>query len=318
LEEEEQVNVFCTGGSGFIGSHLCQKLSEKNQVVTIVRDLFPTQTPWGKWLSEALNRTQIVLGDILNIQTVKRLMAEYDIDTVTHFAAQAIVKTAQKDPSGTFQTNVQGTVTLLEACRQLGIPTIYVQSTDKVYGERMDAIETDPLVSTGPYETSKACADLTAQSFMETYGMNIIIGRPCNTYGYDMAKRIIPNTIKACLNGEPPIIFESEKYEGEKTIRQYIYVEDLVDAIQFLIAKAQKGIYNIGTDDILTQEEVVKNICKYFPLTPRLMKRDKPIKEIQKQTVNWSKLENLGWQPKHTFDEAIQKTIGRFTKYGFA
>jgi nucleoside-diphosphate-sugar epimerase len=201
---------------------------------------------------------------------------------------------------------------MLEACRQLDIPAIYIQSTDKVYGERMDATETDPLVSTGPYETSKACADLTAQSFMETYGMNIVIGRPCNTYGYDMAKRIIPNTIKACLKkGEPPII-----YQDEKTIREYVYVEDLADAILFLTSRNQKGIYNIGTDDILTQEEIVKNICKYFPLTPKLARRIPP-KEIQKQTVNWSKLENLGWQPKHTFDEAIQKTIGRFTKYGY-
>jgi dTDP-D-glucose 4,6-dehydratase len=182
----------------------------------------------------------------------------------------------------------------------------------------MAATETDPLVSTGPYETSKACSDLAAQAFMETYGMNITIGRACNAYGYDMAKRIIPNVIRSCLRCEPPIIYGGENYEPEKTIRQYVYVEDLVDAIQFLIAKAEKGIYNIGTGDILTQEEVVKNICKYFPLTPRLVKRDKPIKEIQKQTVNWRKLESMGWQPKHIFDQAIQKTIQEFEKYGYS
>jgi CDP-glucose 4,6-dehydratase len=305
-------NIFITGGSGFIGSHTCQKLSEKNQVVTLLRDIHPPTTPWGKWLSDALCKTTIVLGDILNFQTLKRILAEYNIDTVIHMAAQAIVATAEKDPSGTFQTNVQGTVTLLEACRQLDTPTIYVQSTDKVYGERLSATETDPLVSTGIYATSKTCADLVAQAFMETYGMNIIIGRPCNTYGYDLAKRIIPNTIRSCLAGNPPVI-----YEGENTIRQYIYVSDLVDAVTFLIKRNQKGIYNIGTDDILTQEQVVKNICKYFPLTPRLINRPTHIKEIQKQTINWSKLENLGWQPKHTFDEAIQKTIQEFEKYGY-
>jgi hypothetical protein len=78
-----------------------------------------------------------------------------------------------------------------------------------------------------------------------------------------------------------------------------------------------KGVWNIGTDDILTQEEVVLNICKYFSITPTLAKREKPIKEIQKQTVNWTKLKNAGWQPKHTFQEAILKTIQRFTEYGF-
>jgi len=301
--------ILVTGGSGFIGSHLIAKIKESNRVVTLVRDILPT--PWANWLNEALDSCVIVKGDLLDGDLIRRILADYSIEYVIHLAAQSIVRTALRDPKTTFSVNIMGTVTLLEACRQLDVPSVYCQSTDKVYGERMDSIETDPLVSTGPYETSKACADLTAQAFMETYGMNIIIGRPCNTYGFDMAKRIIPNTIKVCLKGEPPII-----YEGEKTLRQFIYVEDLVDSILFLTRQNQKGIYNIGTDDILTQEEVVKNISKYFPLTPRLVKREKPIKEIQRQTINWSKLENLGWQPKHTFDEAIQKTIERFEKYG--
>jgi CDP-glucose 4,6-dehydratase len=305
-------NIFVTGGSGFIGSHVCQKLSEKNQVVTLVRDLFPTTTPWGKWLSEALNRTQIVLGNILNYSTLRRVLADYSIDTVYHLAACAVVSTAQKDPCGTFQTNVVGTVNMLEACRQLDIPAIYIQSTDKVYGERMDATEADPLVSTGPYETSKACADLTAQSFMETYGMNIVIGRPCNTYGYDMAKRIIPNTIKACLKGEPPIIYEGE----EKAVRQYIHVCDLVSAILFLIRGNHRGIYNIGTDDVKTQDEVVRQVCRFFPMSPRYMKRDKPIKEITQQTIDWTKIRNLGWVANLYFTDGIKLTIDAFSKYG--
>ena len=306
------MNVFVTGGSGFIGSHLCQKLSEKHSVVTLVRDLFPTQTPWGKWLSEALNKTTIALGDIQNLNLLKRVIAGYGIDTVVHCAAQAIVQTAQKDPLGTFQTNLQGTATLLEACRQVGdIKTIYCQSTDKVYGERLSASEGDPLVSTGIYETSKSCQDLAAQAFAETYSLNIIIGRASNTYGYDLARRIIPNTIKSCLRGEPPIIFQEEH-----TLRQYIYVEDLVHAIVHLTTKAN-GIYNIATDDILTQEQVVRKICNYFPLTPKLVKRDKPLKEIQKQSVNWSKLENMGWKPKFPFEEGIKETIRKFEQHGY-
>ncbi len=306
------MNIFVTGGTGFIGSHLINKLSTKNNVVALVRDLFPTSTPWGKWLSEALGKATIVLGDTLNLNLLKRILAEYEIDVVIHLAAQAIVRTAQKDPLGTFQTNIMGTANLLEACRHIDVKTIYVQSTDKIYGERLSACEGDPLQPTEPYATSKACADLTAQTYMNTYNMPIIIGRACNTYGYDMANRIIPNTIRSCLRGEPPII-----YEGEKTVRQYIYVSDLIDAIEFLIRRNEKGIWNIATDDILTQEEVVKNIAKYFPLTPQLVKREKPIKEIQKTTLNWSKLENAGWQPKHTFDQAIQETIKKYEAYGF-
>ena len=309
------MNCFVTGGSGFIGSHLCEELSQEHKVVTLVRDLFPTDTLWGKWLSKALNRTTIVLGDILNLKTLNRIVADYEINTVIHCAAQAIVSTAQKDPVSTFQINVEGTVNLLEACRQLDVPTIYVQSTDKVYGNRMDAEESHPLVSTGIYETSKALEDLAAQAYAETYGLNVIIGRACNTFGFDMAKRIISNTIRSCIKGKPPII-----YQGEETLRQYIYVTDLISAILHLTdtpkEKGKASIFNIGTDDVLTQEEVVQRICRYFPLTPRLVKREEPLKEISRQSLNWTRLRETGWKPQYTFEDGIKLTIENFQKYG--
>lgn len=303
------MNILVTGGTGFIGSHFVAELKKRYNIVILMRDL--SSALWTKWLNEALHGCTIVQGDLLNQNVLRRILAEYNINLSVHFAAQAIVSSALKDPFGTFQTNVIGTVNLLEACRQTDIEKIYVQSTDKVYGERMNAKEEDLLVSTGIYETSKSCQDLVTQAFAETYGLKIIIGRACNTYGYDLAKRIIPNTVKSCLRGEPPIIFQ-----GEHTLRQYIYMEDLVDAIVHLTTKEANGIYNIATDDILTQEQVVKKICNYFPLTPKLVKRDRPLKEIQKQSVNWNKLQSLGWKPKFTFEEGIKQTIERFNKYG--
>ena len=303
------MNILVTGGTGFIGSHFIAELKKRNNIIVLMRDL--SSALWTKWLNEALYGCTIVQGDLLNKNVIRRILAEYNINWTFHFAAQAIVSSALKDPFGTFQTNVTGTVNLLEACRQTDIEKIYIQSTDKVYGERMNAKEEDPIVSTGIYETSKSSEDLVAQAFAETYGLKILIGRACNTYGYDLAKRIIPNTIKSCLRGKPPIIFE-----GEDTLRQYIYVEDLVDAIVYLGSKNANGIYNIGTDDILTQEQVVRKICNYFPLTPQLVKREKPFKEIQKQSMNWDKLKALDWHPKHSFEEAIKITIERFEKYG--
>jgi len=308
------MNVFVSGGSGFIGSHVCQEFSQEHKIVTLVRDLFPTESPWGKWLSKALSRTTIVLGDMLNLKTLNRIVADYGINTVIHCAAQAIVSTAQKDPVSTFETNVQGTVNLLEACRRCDVQTVYVVSTDKVYGERLRADELDPLVSTGIYETSKVAEDLAAQAYARTYGLKIIIGRACNTYGFDLAKRIIPNTIRNCFKGEPPVI-----YEGENTVRQYMYVSDHVKAMLHLISRTHEeypAIFNVGTEDILTQEQVVKRICNYYPLTPRVVKREKPLKEIGSQSLDWTKLKETGWQPKYTFADGIEETTLKYDEYG--
>jgi len=307
-------NIFVTGGNGFIGSHFVAQAKKTNRVVALVRDILPS--PWAKWLSEALEGCTIVRGDLLDAELIRRAIADYSVDSVVHLAAQAIVKVAFKDPKTTFTVNVLGTLNVLETCRQMDVEQILIQSTDKVYGDdRMNARETEPLGRTmGIYEQSKVAQDAVTRAYLDTYGLHIKITRPCNTYGYDLAPRIIPNTIKSCMRGDPPVIFEGQ----EKTVRQYIYVDDLVDALQLLMKRTQlEGIFNIGTDDILTQEEVVRKICNYFPLTPRVLKRDKPIKEIQKQSVNWNTLKSLGWTPTFTFETGIQETIKKFSQYGY-
>lgn len=305
-------DYFVTGASGFIGSHLVDKLKKNNKVVVLVRDIYPS--PWGSWLNEALSGCIMIRGSILDQKLLRRVLAKYGVQkSVIHLAAQSIVSTAVKDPTGTFEANIMGTVNLLEACRQIGdLKGILVMSTDKVYFDRMNASEEHPLISSGIYETSKICEDHIAQSYYYTYGLPLFIARSCNCYGYDLNRRIIPNTIRSALKGEPPIIFE-----GENTKRQYIYVEDLVKALQFIMDNVNPGdSFNIATDDLLTQEEVVKKICAYFPLSPRYVKREKPLKEIQTQSMNWNKLKLLGWKPKFTFEEGVRTTIERFRKYG--
>jgi len=308
-------NIFVTGATGFIGSHLVQDLKRKNNVIVLMRDL--TSRMFSKWLNQALHGCTIIQGDLAKCQSAKllrRILAEYNIDYVYHLASQAIVSTAVKDPTGTFETNIMGTVNLLEACRQIGdLKGILVMSTDKIYFDRMNASEEHPLISSGIYETSKICEDHITQSYYYTYGLPLFIARSCNCYGYDLNKRIIPNTIRSALKGEQPIIFE-----GEDTKRQYIYVEDLVKALQFIMDNLNTGaLCNIATDDLLTQEEVVKKICTYFPISPRYVKRTKPLKEIQTQSLNWNKLKLLGWKPEFTFEERIKTTIERFRKYGY-
>jgi nucleoside-diphosphate-sugar epimerase/glycosyltransferase involved in cell wall biosynthesis len=310
------MNVLITGGAGFIGSHLAKKLSENNRVIVLERDSIPN-----KWVNNALEKSIRVKGDVLNLGLLRRILSDYQIDQVYHLAAAAVVSSAYRDPITTFKTNAVGTANILEAVRGLDpwLPVL-IQSTDKVYGDnRMHMTENDPLMPTiGIYETSKATEDMIAGAFKLAYNMNIRTVRPCNCYGYDLTNRIIPNTIRECLSGNPPVLYEGQ----EKTIRQYIYVEDLVTALQLVmdqnIGGSDPAIFNVGTDDILTQEEVVRTICRFFGVEPRLTKKDKVIKEIQKQSVDWTKIKNLGWKPNYTFEKGIQETIDRFKTYGFA
>jgi nucleoside-diphosphate-sugar epimerase len=306
------LKILVTGASGFIGSHLVKKLiGNGHEVVVLVRDALPS--PWANWLNEALKGTVQIRGDILDVGILRRTVSDYECEAIFHLAAQAVVRKAQADPSTTVQTNVLGTLNVLEVARQLDIPFTYIMSTDKVYFEGMDKKEEDALQAGEIYGTSKAMADLLSQSYAKTYGLKIAIGRACNCYGYDPSPRIIPNTIKSCLKGESPII-----YLGEETLRQYIYVNDLVTAIIHLAENTLTGIYNIATDDILTQEQVVLKILENFPtIKPKYVQREKPIKEIQKQSMNWNKIKNTGWKPKYSFEAGIKETIQKFKTYGF-
>jgi nucleoside-diphosphate-sugar epimerase len=305
-----ELRVLVTGGSGFIGSHLVKRLiSDEHEVVVLVRDVLPS--PWANWLNEALKGAIQVRGDVLDFNVIKRVLAEYEIEYCLHLAAQAVVRKAVADPLNTFSVNIMGTVNILEACRQLDTPKVLVMNTDKIFGNRMNAEAEDPVVADGIYETSKACACLISESYRQTYGMKIVTPQVCNIYGYDLAPRIIPNTIISCLKNEPPIIFE-----GEKTLRQYIYVEDVCEALLRLMSGNHAGRFNICGNDILTQEEVVQTIVKnFFPhLKPKYVKREKPIKEIQWQSLKPS---NFGWKPEYTFESGIKETIAKFKKYGF-
>jgi nucleoside-diphosphate-sugar epimerase/glycosyltransferase involved in cell wall biosynthesis len=306
--------ILITGGAGFIGSHLAKKLSENNKVIVLQRDIVPNL-----WLAEALDKCILVHGDILDQSLLRRIISDYSIDQIYHLAAQAVVCAANKDPYTTFNVNVMGTVNLLEAVRTVkpNIPVL-VQSTDKVMGNnRMDMKETDAMAPTiGVYEVSKACQDYIAQMYANQYGLDIKISRPCNTYGYDLASRIISNTIRSCLNKNPPIIYDGQ----EKTIRQYIYVDDLVEALLLIMKQPrteEAQVFNVGTDDILTQEQLVKTIAESFSLNIRVVKRTTPLKEIEKQSVDWTKLKALGWKPKYNFQAGLAKTIKEFQTYGF-
>ena len=302
------MTVFVTGAMGFIGSHLVRRLlDEGEEVVALIHDYRVSD-----WLRFALDGAIRVVGDICDYHFLVRVLNNYCPDEVYHLAAISIVKTAHRDPIGTFSTNVMGTVKLLEACRQTEVPKILIQSSDKVYGDLEFATGLDPLCSSEPYGTSKVAGDLIAQTFADTYDMHIAIVRPCNIYGFDWNDRIIPNTIRSCLVEQDPVIYNNG---GDK--RQYLYVQDLCNALLTIMkTDIELSIYNIGpdADTILGQEEVVLKILEHFPdRKPQYVDRSE-IREIRSQSMTPSL---RGWKSKYSFDQGIEATIAAFRKYGW-
>jgi len=306
-------NILITGISGFVGSHLVNYLKQKgeNNIVGIIRDRISSM-----WLDEALDNVTLVQGDIRNFGLLKRVIGHYSIDQIYHFAASAQVKEAWKDPIGVFQTNVIGTVNLLEAVRQIDNGNnrsgnkirVLIFNTDKVYGEKLNATEDDCYESSEPYATSKVCQAMVVKSYNYTYGSNVIMPSFCNVFGLDLFNsRLIPNVVKSCIRGEQPIIFTNDQ-----SVREYIYISDVVNSLVSLMNFNSEHItYNISTGYVYNQEEVILKILDNFPELEAEYKEGNIARQIQKETMV-SIRDDWKFRPSITFDDAINKTIEQF------
>ena len=323
------MRVLVTGATGLLGSHICRRLGDTDFVVAMVRDRLPS-----RWLNEALQNCVVVQGDIRDFPFVRRVISEYQIDTVLHLAALASVKIANSDPMTAYEVNVMGTVNVLEACRQMNVKTTLVMQTDKIFGQVKEATATSPILYAGPYETSKSCSFLICESYRDLYGMNILLPIATNMYGFDeFNDRIVPNVIRQCLKGERPYI-----YKEKDIVRQYIYVEDVVDALLFILNRygghhgvriihnnkpmyesleypanlyQRQNVFNIA-GETKTQEQVVLEIMKHFPdLTPRYIEGQRT-QEVLFETME---LTDFGYVPKTSFADGIKQTIELFKKY---
>jgi CDP-glucose 4,6-dehydratase len=238
--------VFVTGATGLLGGWLVRRLRElEADVVCLVRDWVP-QCELA--VSGELSRVKVVRGDVRDGALLERALGEYEIDTLFHLAAQTVVGVANRNPLSTFETNIQGTWALLEACRRA--PTvrhIVLASSDKAYGasEILPYTEETPLQGRHPYDVSKSCADLIAQAYAATYGLPVAITRCGNLYGGGDLNwnRIVPGTIRAALRGERPVI----RSDG-RGVRDYLYVEDGVSAY-LALAEALSGGRRQATGD---------------------------------------------------------------------
>ncbi|MBP6060421.1 MAG: GDP-mannose 4,6-dehydratase [Candidatus Pacebacteria bacterium] len=312
--------LFITGASGLVGGWLVKALLEKGaDVVILLRDWVP-----GSDLITAklLEKTTIVRGDLSNSRILERMLAEYEIQSVIHLAAQTIVPIANKNPLSTFESNIAGTWHLLEACRSIkSIRSIVVASSDKAYGDAptLPYKEDMPLRAVYPYDVSKACADMISLSYAKTFNMPIAITRCGNFFGGGDLNwnRIIPGTIRSVIRNQAPVI----RSDGT-LIRDYIYVEDAVSAYMALTEALSlnpdlKGeAFNFSNETQRTVLELTKKIIKMLDSNLEPMILGENHGEIQAQYLDSLKSKNiLGWSPKFGLEEGLRKTTHWYKKY---
>lgn len=304
--------VFVTGGTGFIGTYLIKELLDCGAEVYCLTQELNKDSNFKKWgLDE---KTVLIYGSILDFNLINLSLQKYNIDTVFHLAAQPLVQLAFSKPFETIETNVIGTLNILETCRLNGIERIIVASSDKAYGsqENLPYKEESPMNGTYPYDVSKSCTDLIARSYGKTYGMPIAVTRLSNVYGggdlnFD---RIIPETIKHLLLNEPVLIRSDGKF-----MREFFYVKDAVEAYVKLAENIEKlnlkgEAFNFGTDTPITILDLIKkikNISGKENVEINILNTAKG--EIRDQFLSSEKARKmLLWEPKYDLDSGLVET----------
>ncbi|MBU90165.1 sugar dehydratase [Candidatus Woesearchaeota archaeon] len=313
-------NIFVTGATGIVGYWLTSYLYDAGAEVTIYMRDFVPKSHLVK--SSIFGKVNVVSGQLEDYLNIKRALNEYEIDTVFHLGAQTIVETANRSPLGTFNSNVRGTWNVLEACRNSRlVENIVVASSDKAYGtsDRLPYTEDMPLIGEHPYDVSKSCSDLIAQSYAKTYEMPIGIARCGNIYGGNDLNfnRIVPETIKSLLHNQRPIIRSDGTFK-----RDYIYVRDVVDSYITIAENLQKKeikgqSFNFGNDKPLEVMEIVNTLQKLMRkenIKPKILNTAKG--EIKDQYLNSKKARRLlKWKPKYTLEKGLKETIEWYKRF---
>ncbi len=312
--------TFVTGATGLVGSWLVKRLRAAGaDVVCLVRDWVP-----GSEIvrSGDLEAVKVVRGDVCDQTLLERALGEHEIDTVIHLAAQTIVGIANRNPAGTFETNIRGTWALLEACRRSPlVKQIVVASSDKAYGDQeiLPYSEDTPLQGRHPYDVSKSCADLIAHTYAHSYGLPVVITRCGNFYGGGDLNwnRIVPGTIRSIVRGTRPVIRSDGQF-----VRDYFYVEDGAAAYMLLAEKlaeapALRGeAFNFSNEIQVTVLELVDRIRRAMgtDLVPDV--RNEASNEIRHQYLSAGKArDRLAWEPLFTLETGLERTISWYKEY---
>ncbi len=310
------MKILVTGGAGFIGGNFIQYMLRehpKDQIVcvdclTYAGDLETLEPVWDH------PQFSFYKTDITDREGIDRVFQNEKPDVVVNFAAESHVDRSIEDPGPFLQTNVIGTEILMDACRKYGIQRFHQVSTDEVYGDltldQPDVFFTEetPVHASSPYSASKASADLLVLAYYRTYGLPVTVSRCSNNYGpYQFPEKLIPLMITNALNDKPLPV-----YGQGVNVRDWLYVEDHCQAIDLILRKGRVGeIYNIGGHNEMHNIDIVKLICQKLGKSEDLITfvTDRKGHDLR-YAIDPSKIdEELGWKPKTTFEEGIQKTI---------
>ncbi len=307
------MKLLVTGGAGFIGSNFVRYMVNKYPEYTIYNLDLLTYAGNLENLKDIEDKPnyKFVKGDIADRTFVQELFEKEQFDYVLNFAAESHVDRSITNPEIFVQTNIQGTLALLDAAKAIGVKKYLQVSTDEVYGTLGETgyfTEETPLAPNSPYSASKTGADLLVRAYHETYGLPVNITRCSNNYGpYHFPEKLIPlMIINALHDKELPI------YGDGLNVRDWLHVEDHCQAIDLVLHKGRDGeVYNVGGNNERTNIDIVKTILKQLDKPESLIKfvKDRPGHD-RRYAIDATKLRTeLGWEPKYTFETGIKQTI---------
>ena len=314
-------SVLVTGATGLVGGWLVKELLKRESRVTaLILDSEPTSE---LFRSGDINRINVINGNLDTFEDVSRAVSQSEAKTIIHLGAQTIVGTALTDPINTFKANIQGTWNVLEAARQIrsGVSSIVVASSDKAYGtsEQLPYTEDQPLKGDGPYDVSKSCTDLIAQTYGKTFGLPLTIARCGNIYGGGDLNwsRIVPGTLRDIALGQVTEL----RSDGSFT-RDYVHVLDIVDAYLCLAEATEKleingQAFNFSRHEPLSALDIHKAVyaaCNHEYVAPKILNSAKS--EIKDQHLDSQKAEKiLNWTSKVPLSEGLSMTADWYTHY---
>jgi CDP-glucose 4,6-dehydratase len=305
-----------TGGRGFVGAWLAKALLDRGDRVVSFDRRRRSERPSAIGMLGIENDLIQVEADLTDGGEVGSVLDEHDVDSVFHLAAETIVGTVAASPAQGFESNVRGTWTVLEACRERELPRVVFASSDKAYGahDTLPYREDFALQPTAPYEASKAAADLIARSYWHSYGLPVAVTRFANIYGGGDLNfsRLIPEAVSAAVSGRAPVLRSDGSPE-----RDFLYVEDAASAYLAIADALDRDdvrgqAFNAGGGRSYRVGDVVALIARLADtgVEPDVRGKGNPEGEIDRQYVDPTKLrETVGWEPAVGLEEGLQRTI---------
>jgi CDP-glucose 4,6-dehydratase len=321
----EQATALVTGAQGFIGCWLAERLLDEGANVVVPRR---SVEPRSRFRIEGIEeRCVVVDGDVLDHLEMAQTLDHHQVDFVFHLAAQPIVGIANRSPYSTWESNIRGTWSLLEACRTVAdrgsaAPRIVVASSDHAYGDHDDPPHHEHFAFNPvyPYDVSKACADIVARSYGEFAGLPVAVTRMANTFGGGDLNwsRIVPDSARALVVGRPPVIRSDGTPE-----RDYLYVEDAVDAYLAVARSLEDPTYwgaawNVGMGQPVSVLELVRILIGLagHDFDPEISGRTAPRAEIDRLYPDSTAIrDRLGWSPGWDLDRGLEVTFRWYERY---